>query len=456
MARQADGGATTLAEGPGMAGGGRRVVVLGAGAMGLAAAYRAATLGHDVTLLEAAPEPGGMAAHFDLDGLSIERFYHFVCKADAPTFALLRELGLQDRLRWRRTSMGYFTRGTVHPWGDPISLLRYPHLLLAEKLRYGLLMFIATRRDAWPALEHTSARRWIERWCGCRVYDALWRPLFDLKFHEYAEDISAAWVWTRIRRVGRSRSSLLQEELGYVEGGSETLVAALTEAITAAGGRILLREPATRIRTDAGRVAGVETARGFHPTDAVISTVPTPLVGGLVPDLPQDWRDAYARIVNIGVTCVVLKLRRSVTPHFWINIVDPDMPVPGIIEFSNLRPTGTGETVVYVPYYMPVTNPLWDRPDEVFVAESLACIARINPAVSRADLVASHVGRLRHAQPVCPPGFGATIPSVRTPIAGLQVADTCFYYPEDRGIAESLRLGCAMAEAVQSASVAHD
>ena len=37
------------------------------------------------------------------------------------------------------------------------------------------------------------------------------------------------------------------------------------------------------------------------------------------------------------------------------------------------------------------------------------------------------------------------IPSVKTPIKGLQIADTCFYYPEDRGIAESVRLGKEMA-----------
>jgi glycine/D-amino acid oxidase-like deaminating enzyme len=42
-----------------------RLVVIGAGAMGLAAGYYALKRGHDVTVLEAAPEPGGMAAHFD-------------------------------------------------------------------------------------------------------------------------------------------------------------------------------------------------------------------------------------------------------------------------------------------------------------------------------------------------------------------------------------------------------
>ncbi len=221
-----------------------RIVVLGAGVMGLAAAYRALTLGNQVTLLEAAPEPGGMAAHFDLDGLSIERFYHFVCKSDLPTFSLMEELGIGGLIRWRPTSMGYFAAGALHPWGDPLSLLRFPHLRLHQKFRYGLLMFIATRRDRWDALEHVSTKDWIEQWCGKEVYQKLWKPLFDLKFYEYAESISAYWTWARIRRVGRSRRSLLQEELGYIEGGSETLVNALVGAIQARGGEIRLIEAA--------------------------------------------------------------------------------------------------------------------------------------------------------------------------------------------------------------------
>ncbi|MGO4527058.1 NAD(P)/FAD-dependent oxidoreductase [Microvirga sp. 2MCAF35] len=429
-----------------------QIVVLGAGAMGLAAAYRALTLGHKVTVLEAAPEAGGMAAHFDLNGLSIERYYHFICKSDQPTFDLMNELGIGDRMRWRQTSMGYFTQDALHSWGDPISLLRFPHLSLVEKVRYGLLMFVSTRRNSWDALEHVSAKAWIERWCGSSVYEKLWKPLFDLKFYEYADNISASWIWTRIRRIGRSRRSLMQEELGYIEGGSETLVNALTQAITRLGGVIRLKEPATRILTADGHVSGVETTLNRYDADAIISTVPTPYVSNLAPTLPAEVKEAYDSIANIGVTCVVLKLKRSVTPHFWVNIVDNDMPIPGIIEFSNLRPTGTGETVVYVPYYMPTTNALWTRPNEVFVQEAMACIRRINPMISNEDLIASHVGRLSHAQPVCPPGFASAIPSVQTPIEGLQIADTCFYYPEDRGIAESVRLGREMAQAVASMS----
>lgn len=424
------------------------VVVIGAGAMGLAAAHRAVTLGHQVTVVEAAPEAGGMAAHFDLKGMSIERFYHFVCKADAPTFALLDELGIGSKMRWVPTSMGYYTKGALHPWGDPLSLLRFPHLTLIEKIRYGLLMFISTKRDSWDVLERTSAKDWITRWCGQSVYEKLWRPLFDLKFYQYSDNVSASWIWTRIRRVGRSRKSLFQEEMGYIEGGSETLVHTLVAAIEAGGGTIRLAEPVTKVRVENGRAAGVETSTGFIPADAVISTVPTPFVSAMVPDLPEASRTAYDAIENIGVTCLVLRLKKSVSKNFWVNVIDPDMPIPGIIEFSNLRPVPGGETVVYVPYYMPVDNPLWNRSDEAFVTEAMACLARINPDVRREDLLASHVGRLRYAQPVCPPGFADIIPPVQTPIAGLQIADTCFYYPEDRGISEGIRLGRAMADAV--------
>lgn len=421
-----------------------RVVVIGAGAMGLAAGYEAVKRGHEVVVLEAGPVAGGMAAHFDFDGLSIERFYHFVCKADRPTFDLLDELGLGASLRWTPTSMGYFIGNALHPWGDPISLLRFSELDLLGKLRYGLLAFVSTRRERWDALEKISAKDWITRWCGRDVYERLWAPLFRLKFYEYADDISAAWVWTRIKRVGRSRRSLFQEELGYIDGGSQTLVDALVRAIEAKGGAVRVGSPVSRVAVAEGRVSGVETPSGFVPADAVISTVPTPFVPDLVPDLPARSKAQYGAIKNVGVCCLLFKLKRSVTPHFWVNISDPAIEIPGIIEFSNLRPTK--DKVVYVPYYMPTTHPKFGWSDQALLDEAFSYMRRINPALAKDDILATHVGRLRYAQPVCEPGFAAKIPPVETPIAGLQIADTCFYYPEDRGIAESVRLGRIMAQ----------
>jgi protoporphyrinogen oxidase len=424
-----------------------RVVVVGAGAMGLAAAYRALKNGHQVDLVEAAPEPGGMAGHFDFDGTSIERFYHFVCRSDYPTFALMEELGISDQLIWRPTSMGLFTGNKLYPWGDPISLLRFPLVGLIDKLRYGIFAFICVRRNRWSALENESAKDWIIRYSGAENYNRFWKPLFSHKFYEYAENISAAWIWTRIRRIGRSRKSIFQEELGYIQGGSITLVNALIDNILSLGGNVHLGNPVQQVVASGGKVDGVQTAKGFFPAEAVICTTPTPLVSAMVPDLPTEWKQRYNAIDNIGVICVIFKLSRSVSPHFWVNIVEPDIDIPGVIEFSNLRSIGR-DSIVYVPYYMPVTNKKFSWPDQDLLSEAFACLQRIDLSLSKDHIIATKVARIRHGQPICEPGFASKIPPIQTPIQGLQIADTCYYYPEDRGIAESVRLGSAMAESI--------
>ena len=411
--------------------------------MGLAAAFHAVRAGYDVEVLEAAPEPGGMAAHFDLAGLSIERFYHFVCKADVPTMELMKELGIADLMRWRPTSMGIFTGGKLREWGNPVALLKFDQISLLSRLRYGLFAFVSVRRERWDSIETESARSWITRWCGTEVYERLWRPLFDLKFYQYAENVSAAWIWTRIKRIGRSRKSTMQEELGYIEGGSQTLVDTLCAAVEKGGGRIRVGCPAQRVVVEDGKVTGVATPQGVVPADAVICTVPTPLVSTMVPDMPEDWKARYDSIVNMGICCLVFKLKRSVSPHFWVNVSEPDIAIPGIIEFSNLRPVG-GESVVYIPYYMPNDNIKFTWSDQQLLDEAFGYLQRINPALKREDIIAAHVARLRYAQPVCEPGFAAKIPPIQTPIKGLQIADTCFYYPEDRGISESVRFGREM------------
>lgn len=414
--------------------------------MGLAAAYYAAKAGHQVVVFESDPGPGGMAAHFDFDGLSIEKFYHFVCKTDAPTFEMLDELGLGDKMRWVDTKMSYYIDGTIHPWGGPFALLRFPLMSFVQKFRYALSVFRQTKKSHFDDLEHLSARDWIVRDCGQATYDLLWKRLLELKFYEYANDISAAWIATRVKRIGNSRKSMMQETLGYIDGGTQTLVDGLMDGIKAMGGEIHLGAPVAEVTSEAGGVTGLRVGDVHHSFDHVISTVPTPLVRRMVPGLTSEEHDRYDAITNIGVVCLLFKLRKPVTENFWLNIIDEGIDIPGIVEFSNLRPTS--DTVVYVPYYMPVTNAKWSQDNQAFLDEAFGYLKTLNPDLRDDDLIASKAARLTHAQPVCEPGFAAKIPPVQTSIRGLQIADTCFYYPEDRGIAESLRLGKEMAEAV--------
>ena len=421
-----------------------KTAVIGAGVMGLACAYELLKRGHSVDIYEADDRVGGMAAHFDFEGLNIERYYHFICKPDHYLFDLLKELGIEDKLRWRDTYMGYYYDGHMYDWGNPIALLKFPKLGFLAKFRYGLHAFFSTKRKNWLSLDEVEASDWIRKWIGEEAYNILWKRLFALKFFKYKDNLSAAWIWSRIKRVGSSRKSMLQEELGYLEGGSDTLLHALEQKIIMLGGKIHLTTPVERVNIVNNQVQSITVTGHEENFECIFSTVPLPYVSRMIPDLPTDNRARYESIHNMGVVCVIFRLRKGVSRNFWLNVSDESMEIPGIIEFSNLRPLQ--DSVVYVPYYMPRDYPKFANDNDFFIAEAKHYIKQLNPEITDEDFIAAHASRYGYAQPVCQPGFSKVLPPIKTAINGLYIADTSYYYPEDRSISESVNVGKKMAE----------
>lgn len=423
---------------------GQRIAVLGAGPMGLAVAYQLAQDGHQPVVFEADDRVGGMTACFDFNGLEIERYYHFHCISDHAFLRMLDELGIADRMRWVETRMGYWYRDRLQPWGNPLALLKFGGLSFVAKFRYGLHAFLSTKRNDWRSLDKVDAIEWIRRWVGNEAYEVLWRRLFDYKFYDYSRGLSAAWIWSRIRRIGRSRYDLFREKLGYLEGGSNTLLRAMKSAIEAKGGEIRLKSPVSKVVIEGGEVRGVVTSSQIEVFDKVVSTVPLPHVPRLMPDLPADVLEKFQAIKNIAVVCVIAKLRKPVTENFWLNTNDPDMDIPGLVEYTNLRPLD--QHVIYVPFYMPGEHPKFGEPDQVFLDKVRRYLKKINSGLSDDDFIDIRASRYRYAQPICGPGYLEGLPPVALPVRGLWVADTSYYYPEDRGISESIDFGRKMAK----------
>ncbi len=422
---------------------GKKVAVLGAGPMGLAVAYQLARDGHHPVVYEADDRVGGMTAAFDFSGLKIERYYHFHCISDHAFLNVLSELGLSDKVNWVPTKMGYWYLNQLQAWGNPIALLKFRGLGLVAKFRYGLHAFLSTKRDDWKPLDKVDAVRWIQRWVGPEAYEVLWRRLFDYKFYDYTSNLSAAWIWSRIRRIGRSRYNLFKEKLGYLEGGSETLLQGMHQDIIKNGGEVRLKSPVTKVVIENGAVIGIESQGAFEGFDTVISAIPLPYVPAVMPDLPAEILAQFRSVKNIAVVCVIVKLRQPLTENFWLNTNDPEMDIPGIVEYSNLRPLK--HSIVYVPFYMPGEHPKFAEPDEVFLQKVRRYFKKINPTLVDEDFLDIRASRYRFAQPIGVPGYLETIPEAKLPIKGLWVADTSYYYPEDRGISESIDFGRKMA-----------
>jgi protoporphyrinogen oxidase len=414
----------------------------------LAVAYQLARDGHEPIVYEADDRIGGMAAHFDFGGLSIERFYHFHCISDKAFLQILDELNLSEKFHWRPTGMGYWYLNRLQEWGNPIALLKFKGPSLIAKFRYGLHAFLSTKRNNWLPLDGQNAVEWVKRWVGAEAYEVFWRRLFEYKFYEYTPNLSAAWIWSRVRRIGRSRYDLFREKLGYLDGGSDTLLQAMRKVIESHGGQFQMRSPAQKIVIENGAVTGVMVNGQLQSFDKVISTIPLPYVAKITPDLPATIRAQYEAKKNIAVVCVIVKLKKPATQYFWLNTNDDEMDIPGLIEYTNLRPMDNH--IVYVPFYVPGEHPKYQESDEVFAQKVKRYIQKINPALTDADFIDIHVSRYRFAQPICQPRYLEGLPPIELPIKGLWVADTSYYYPEDRGISESVDLGRKIAKMAQS------
>ncbi len=416
-----------------------KIAVIGGGPMGMAVAYELTLKGYKPVIFEADNRLGGMASCFDFEGLEIERYYHFHCLNDKGFFRIIDEIGLKDQLNWKKTKMGFYYQGRLYKWGSLLSVIMFSKVSFFTRLRY---LFHAARcltiKD-WNHLDNVEAVNWLRKWLGEEGYEKLWKKLFDYKFYQFSNHISAAWIWSRINRLGKSRKKL-KENLGFLQNGSIQLINEMSKIIKEKGGEIKISSPIINIKPLKKSGAFIKTPTDEYRFDLVISTIPLPLVGEIFSksNINNLITNSYKKLNYVACACVILKTKKKVTNNFWTNINDSRFSIPGIIEMSNLR--NLPENITYIPFYMPQNHPDYLRDDESFKEDAWKCIKAINPNLKNKDLISSHCSRYKYAQPICEKNFKDKLPD-QEPFNGIFTVDTTVYYPEDRGISESIDFG---------------
>lgn len=430
----------------------RHIVVIGAGLAGLAAAYDLSRQGQRVTLLEAGHEIGGLASSFQLEGQSIERFYHFICRSDHHLIDLVNELGLQDRLSWTQTHTAFFHDGKHYAFGTPFNLLFFRPVPWLQRLRFGLHIVRSRYRQQWRWLDQLPAKPWLIENIGEQAYQVIWHPLLRIKFGEFYDRISAAWVWHRIWRVARSRRRLWEREsFGCLENGSASLVDHLAGWLERQPNvRLSPGTPVQRLVREGNKVIAVETTTGQIACDAVISTLALPVLDRLLGQPEDPFFDKLRQIQYIGVVCAVLSLNQPFSRNFWMNINDPHISFNGVIEQTNLNQNlrRQGLNILYVPFYLPTREPRYSVPDEALIAEYLPMLRRVNPQFDESWVKEWRIFRTPHAQAICTTGFADSVPPLRAPLHGLYLTDSTQFYPEDRTLSAAIRQGRLAAQAV--------
>ena len=429
--------------------------IIGGGIAGLTAAYQLSKAGHRVTVFEKEPELGGQAATFEVGGERVERFYHHIFAGDQYIQNLIKELGLGDRLVWLESKVGYWHGGKIYKFSTPLDLLRFKPLGLLDRVRLGLVGLYLRWYKNWQRYEGTIAREWIMKYAGRRSYEVLWGPLLRGKFGQSASEVGMVWFWGKIHLRFSSRGKGAGgEKLGYLKGSFGLVPDALAQRITASGGTIYTGSPVSRVVAEEGKVTGLEAggnAAGFHPFDTVIATVPSHVFLDMVPQLEGEYAAKLRNIRYQAAVCAVFILKKSLSPIYWLNISDSEVPFVAAIEHTNFVDSSVygGRHILYISNYLSKDNPLYSASIDKLQETFLPHLKRINPEFDTGWIEERYRFSEDAGQPIVGTYYSRQIPEHRTPIDGLYLANTTQIYPEDRGMNYSVRLGLDVSKLIE-------
>ncbi len=428
-----------------------KIGIIGGGIAGLTAAYRLSKSGHNVVVFEKDACLGGQAGTFDICGQPLEKYYHHIFTSDSDIICLIDELGLGAKLKWLESNVGLYYQGKTYKWVDAFDLLRFPGLSLVNRFRLGLTTLQLQRHKNWHDLENLTAQEWIIQHVGRKNYEVIWEPLLRGKFGERADEIGMVWFWGKIYLRFSSRGKSMQKErLGYLMGSYGQVINTLAQKIQESGGKINTGTTVKKIIVEDNQVKGILTDRGEELFNVVIATIPSSSFLSLVAELPKNYREKLQMTTYQATACLVLTLKKSLSPFYWMNISDTSMPFVAVIEHTNLVKSSNynNKHIIYVSNYLTQDSLLYRMDAAELLEYYLPYLQKINPEFNREWVEDCFLWKDEAAQPIISTNYSQHITEHRTSIDGLYLANTTQIYPEDRGMNYSVRLGNKISELV--------
>jgi protoporphyrinogen oxidase len=392
-----------------------RVVVLGAGPAGLAAARELALGGRAVTLLERSLSVGGLARtevyrgfRFDMGG---HRFY---TKSDEVRRFWADALGDDFRLRPRLSRIYY--RGRFFHY--PLQALDTLRGLGAFEAALALASY--AKRRVRPLPIEDTFERWVTNRFGDRVFRTFFKSYTEKVWGIPCSELRAEWAAQRIKDLSVGR--IVRRALGLGGGSVRSLIEhfhyprlgpgmmweAIQRSAEGAGARVRLGAEVVRIERSESRLLAVvvagaggdERVEGSH----FITSIPLrALVGRLDPPAPEAVRKAANELRHRDYLTVCLILRRaSVFPDNWIYVHDPTVRVARIQNYKNWSGDmvpDPSKTSLGLEYFCQEGDDLWSRTD----AELIDLATRELVAVGLAregDVEDGCVYRVKEAYPI--------------------------------------------------------
>lgn len=433
----------------------KTVAVIGAGFTGLTAAYQLAKKGYDVTLIEKSDEIGGLVAGFEMEGVPLEKAYHFLYKTDKHIINLANELGIGDTLHFHNSSLSLYYGGKLYPFMTPMDLLRFTPLTLFQRLRAGIIALYLGKVTKWKHFARVTAYDWMTKWGGKRVTEVIWEPILRGKFFNYFDKIAMSYVWSRVyvRANSKDRGDVT-EKLGYFDGGFRTFTNALFSKGQELGVKAKTGVTLTSIREQDGTTR-LTYADGSEETyDACLATVPNHIFSKLVAGdtrISENYQAKLNSVDYLGVVTMVFMTEKPLTEYYWHNINDIEHPFLVLLSLSALvGPERVGgKHIYYIGAYVPHEHAYFTMTDEELRKLWVGGAQALFPDFTEGDITSSQIFRLRNAQHIVDVDYDKhKIVDYRTVLPGVYLANFSQIFPDDRGTNYAVEEGTKLADII--------
>ena len=416
-----------------------KIAIIGAGFTGLSAGLNLLNAGHDVTIFEKDIFPGGLALGFKNPKWqwTLEKHYHHWFTNDNNVLTLAKKIKYPVIIKRPRTSV--YVNGKIYKLDSILDVLQFPQLNLIQRLRMGLSIAFLKYNPFWESLEKYKAMSFLSKMMGRKPYKTLWEPLLIKKFGSFAPDISLAWFWARI--VKRTPS------LAYPKGGFLEFANALVSLIRKKRGKVLFKTIVKKINVQSDEKVKIDGLT----FDKVIVTLPSFFFIQIAPQLPEDYKQRLLILKGLGAINLLLRLKKSFFKDrtYWLNICDARFPLTAIVEHTNFmeKKYYNNEHLVYLGNYLPHDHPFMSMDKRGLLKTYDTLLKKINKNY-KSDIIDTHLFSVPFAQPIIPVNYSKIIPSFKTPLKNVYLANIQQVYPWDRGTNYAVELGEKVAKIV--------
>jgi squalene-associated FAD-dependent desaturase len=408
-----------------------RVVIIGAGLAGLAAATALARRGFQVTLLESRQRAGGRASSFtdSATGQLLDTCQHVSMGCCTNLAHFCRTVGIARHLR-PQPSLYFLTPDRrVSPFGVgrlpapfhlAASFLRAHYLTLGEKLR--IAWGLASLRRADPSddppfqewlVRHGQTPRTVERFWGLVLVSAL-NETPDRIGLRYARKV---FLDGFLRHRRGFEVELPAVPLGRLYG--EELQAWLQSH----GARLLLGEGVRRLHVEGDAVRGLELRQGDAPeADWYLAAVPFDRLLGLLPANLVEGEPYFTNLRNLETSPIT-------SVHLWYD--RPVTRLPHAVLVGCLGqwvfnrgpwPAGNGTGEHYLQVVVSAARQFRGLGHDEVQRRIVAELADLFPAAPPAHLVRARVVTEHNATFSAVPGVDRWRPPQDSPLRNLLVA----------------------------------